>query len=324
MILYGLLAFLIILILWVIFPRTWSAINRDKPPVGYFIMPPGYIALLTGIEKLVNLNPEIPDDISEIKNIEYKNKDGKSLQIDLYKPDNLMDRAPLLVFIHGGAWKSGKRSDYLVYLVGFAKRGYVTATISYRLIEDRRYPACVEDINDAVDWFFNNGDLYGYDTSRIALIGGSAGAHLALLGAYGWRSPAYGKDSSTITQKSHRIKAVVDIYGPADFTTNYARNHPLIKDFIGKTFEEAPWLYKEASPLTYLDKFDPPTLIFHGTSDRLVPVSQSDELARKLDSLGVRNEYYRIPGWPHTMDIVKRVNDFCQLKMDSFFKKYLD
>ncbi|MBN2631992.1 MAG: alpha/beta hydrolase, partial [Bacteroidales bacterium] len=111
---------------------------------------------------------------------------GKSIQLDIYRPKNIVHPAPLLVFIHGGSWKSGKRSDYLVYLVDFAKRGYVTATVSYRLLKDRPYPACVEDISDALSWFYNNGENYGYDPDRIALIGGSAGAHLALLTAYGW------------------------------------------------------------------------------------------------------------------------------------------
>lgn len=127
-ILYGLVIILMLCILWILFPRTWSALNPDKPPMGYYLTPPAYLAIMTGLEKTVDLNPEIPQDIEEIKDIEYKNINGKSLQLDLYKPANLQDPAPLLVFIHGGGWKSGKRSDYLVYLVDFAKRGYVTAT----------------------------------------------------------------------------------------------------------------------------------------------------------------------------------------------------
>jgi len=323
-ILYGLLIIFILCCLLMVTPRIWSVIYPEKPPVGYHFMAPTFLATRVGLERLINRTPEVPEDIEEIKNIEYKNVNGKSLQLDFYKSKNSVESAPLLVFIHGGAWKQGKRSDYLVYLLSFAQKGYVTATVSYRLIRDAPYPACVEDITDAVNWFFKNGEKYGYDPDRIALIGGSAGAHLALLAAYGWKSREVIPDSLVNTDNHRRVKAVIDIYGPIDLTTEYSINHPLVTSFLAHSFKEAPELYREASPIQYLDKNDPPTMIMHGTSDRLVPISQSDLLKARMDSLGVPNVYYRFPLWPHTMDIVQRVNDFSQLKMTDFFEKYLN
>jgi acetyl esterase/lipase len=319
----GLLIIIVFISLLMVTPRVWSSLNSDKPPVGYHFVTPTYLAIWVGLEKLINKAPDIPSDIEEIKNIEYKNINGKSLQLDIYKPKNLSKAAPLLVFIHGGGWRGGVRSDYLVYLVAFAKKGYMTATVSYRLLKDGPYPACAEDITDAVRWFFVNGEKYGYDPDRIALIGGSAGGHLALLAAYGWKNPDVKNDSTTAGENSHRIKAVVDIYGPVDLTTEYSRNHSLVTSFLGHSFQEAPELFTQASPIHYLDKNDPPTMILHGTSDDLVPISQSDELKARLDSLGVPGVYYRVPLWPHTMDIIQRVNDFAQLKMGNFFEKYL-
>ena len=323
-ILYGLLIIVILIIMWLILPRTWSAMNPGKPPVGYYSTPVAYLALWVGLEDLVNLTPEVPQDVEEIKDIEYKNIDGKSLQLDIYRPKKTSTAPPLLVFIHGGSWKGGNRSDYLVYLIDFAERGFITATVSYRLLRDGPYPACIEDITDALDWLFKNGETYGYDTSRIALIGGSAGAHLALLAAYGWGCINELNDSITRPKDVYRVKAVVDIYGPADLTTEYARNHPLVTSFLAHSYEEAPWIFQEASPVHYLDKDDPPTLILQGTADRLVPAVQSDQLKEMLGELGVPCAYYRLPGWPHTMDIVQRVNDFCQLKMNEFFEQYLN
>jgi acetyl esterase/lipase len=317
--LLSILCLLLLIFIFLSIPRLWSVLNPDKPPLGYYFVAPVYFASWTGLEKIVNLTPEIPPDIREIKNIEYKNVNGKSLQLDMYIPENIQTPAPLLVFIHGGGWRSGNRSDYLVYLVDFARKGYITATVSYRLLADSCYPACAEDISDAVTWFFNNGQNYGYDPDRIALIGGSAGAHLALLTAYGWKNP----ESNVDSLRNHRIKAVVDIYGPYDMTTEYARNHSLVTSFIAHSFDDSPELYREASPRQYLSQGDPPTLILHGTSDELVPVSQSDSLAAKLNSLKIPYEYYRLPGWPHVMDIVKRVNVFTQAKMNLFFEQYL-
>jgi acetyl esterase/lipase len=322
-ILFSLLVLLILLFLLMITPRVWSALNPGKPPVGYHFIVADYLAVLTGLEELINKTPEIPADIEEFKNIEYKSIDGKSLQLDMYIPKNVKKPSPLLVFIHGGGWRSGNRADYLVYLVAFAKKGYITATVSYRLLKDGPYPACIEDISDAVSWFFNNGEKYGYDPDRIALIGGSAGGHLALLEAYGWQHPDINGDSLSLKTGNHRIKAVVDIYGPYDMTTEYARNHPTVTSFLMKSYEEAPELYLEASPKHYLDSGDPPTMILQGTSDELVPVSQSDSLAADLKRLGIPYVYCRVPLWPHTMDLVKRVNDYSQVQMNDFFGKYL-
>lgn len=304
-------------------PRVWSALNPGKPPVGYHYLAPTYLAIKLGLEEIINKTPAIPADIEEIKNIEYKNINGKSLQIDLYRPKNIVKSAPLLVFIHGGGWRSGKRSDYLVYLIAFAKKGYVTATVSYRLLKEAPYPACVDDITDAVQWFYKNGETYGYDPDRIALIGGSAGAHLALLAAYEWKKPNDSIENMAIPEMRHRIKAVVDIYGPIDLTTDYAQHQSLVTSFMAHSYKEAPDLYRAASPINYLDKSDPPTMILHGTSDDLVPISQSDLLKAKLDSLGVPCVYYKVPLWPHAMDVVQRVNDFSQLKMTDFFSRYL-
>jgi len=318
-----LLIVILLCCLLMVTPRIWSAINSDKPPVGYHYLAPTYLAIKIGLEEMINKTPAVPSDVEEIKNIEYKNINGKSLQLDLYKPRNLTKPAPLLVFIHGGGWSGGERADYLVYLVAFAKKGYVTATVSYRLLKEGPYPACAEDITDAVQWFYKNGGNYGYDPDRIALIGGSAGAHLALLAGYGWKKPGMNADSTVADTIHHQIKAVVDIYGPADLTTEYARNHSLVTSFLAFSYKEKPELYTDASPIHYLDKNDPPTMILHGTSDDLVPISQSDLLKARLDSLGIPNVYYRVPLWPHTMDIIQRVNDFSQLKMNDFFEKYL-
>jgi acetyl esterase/lipase len=322
-ILKGLLLVFLLFCLLMVTPQTLGFLFPEKPPVGYHFESLAYLAAGIGLEKLADLEPKIPETIEEIKDVEYKNVNGKSLQMDFYRPKNADGQLPLLVFIHGGSWKSGKRSDYLVYLTSFAEKGYITATVSYRLLRDSIYPAAVEDVTDAVEWLFENGENYGYDPDRIALIGGSAGAHLAMLAGYGWKNSRTDSGNPDDTSSGHRIKAVVDIYGPADLTTEYARNQRLVNAFIGHSYDENPELYREASPVSYLASSCPPTLIFHGTSDTLVPISQSDTLKSRLDALGVPCEYYRVPLWPHAMDIAKRVNDFSQKKMEAFFEKYL-
>jgi acetyl esterase/lipase len=299
-------------------PRTYSLLFPEKLPIGYHFLSTSYLAIGLGLEDVIDMRPEVPEDIVVIKNIDYKSIEGKSLQLDIYKPQSLKGPAPLLVFLHGGGWVKGDRADMLPLLLDFARRGYVTATVSYRL--GGPYPECVEDVSDAVNWFYTHRDEYGYDADRIALVGASAGAHLAMLAGYGWREQTTASDTA---KTSYRIKAVVNIFGPVDMTTSFARNHPMAISFMAKSYEEAPELYKEASPLEYVDENSPPTMIIQGTSDELVPNSQADQLKERLDSLGVPCVDYRFPLWPHAMILVQRVYDYCPQRMADFFDKYL-
>ncbi len=322
-VLIGFLLLLSVLIVLMLIPRIWSAANPKKAPMGYYYYPPTIAAIFTGLESLINKTPDIPENVEAFKNVEYKNINGRSLQMDFYRPIGMTKPAPLLVFIHGGGWRGGDRADYLVYLTHFAKLGYVTATVSYRFLKEAPYPACVNDIMDAVHFIFQNGEKYNYDPDRICLIGGSAGSHLAMLAAYGWKKQLSASDTIQQVVEKHKIKAVVEIYGPTDFTTEYARNHPTITGFLAHSYQEAPKLYVEASPITYVTKESPTTLILHGTRDMLVPISQAELLKHKMDSLGVVNVYCPVPGWPHKMDIVQRVNNYTKRVMGDFFEKYV-
>lgn len=299
-------------------PRAYGALYPEKKPLGYHYLWTSYLAIAVGLEDLIDTNPPVPEDVEAIRNVEYKNIDGQSLQLDIYKPKGLETEAPLLIFIHGGSWVKGHRKDMLPLLLDFADRGYVTATVSYRL---GSYPECVEDVSDAVNWFYDHGTEYSYDPDRIALIGASAGAHLAMMAGYGWENKKLNRDGA---EEPHRIKAVVNIFGPVDLTTAYARSRPTIISLLGKPYEEAPDLYLEASPLRYVDKNVPPTMTIHGTSDELVPNSQADQLNQRLDSAGIPHVDHRYPLWPHAMILVQRVYDHCTPEMNEFLDKYLN
>ena len=282
-----------------------------KPPRGYrsegFMKAAYAIRLL----KLIETEPAVPDNIEVRKNIVYKQVDSTSLQLDIYRLKSMKKEAPVLIFIHGGGWSKGERSDYLPYLLDYAQKGYVTVTVSYRLSGVAHFPAAVEDVQSAVQWIRAHAEEYLIDPDKIALIGGSAGGHLAMMVGYADESPG------------GRVQAVVNLYGPTDLSTEYARNRGECLSFLGTSYQERPELYEAASPRTHISRDDPPTLIFHGTIDALVPVSQSDSLHQWLDRTGVPNEYHRLKGWPHTMDLSTKVNDYCQYYMDAFLQLYL-
>jgi acetyl esterase/lipase len=299
----------------------------DTPPP----MPPGYasqndalVDVLSGKVEAISLQGEIPvpEGVVESKDIEYGKVGDRALLLNLYTPEKLEKPAPGLIFIHGGGWTSGNRNDYKYYTVRYAKRGFVVATISYRFAQEAHFPAALQDAKCAVRWMRENAEKYHVDPNHIGVIGGSAGGHLAMMVGYTPNVPEFEGDGGHAGVSS-RVQAVVNFYGPSELDSDAARKADVVKKFLGKTFEEDPEIFTKASPMHYLTKDAPPTLIFHGTIDELVPVAQSDRLAEKLKGLGVPCVYEKFPGWPHTMDLAVPVNKRCQYFMNRFFAQHL-
>lgn len=291
-----------------------------EPPEGYKSMRALEAAMLLNRIELVELDPAVPDHIEMIEGIIYRSVDGVDLALDVYRRKDLEQDAPALVFIHGGSWKSGDRNDYRPYLVQYADAGYITVTISYRLMQQAIFPAAAVDVSCALTWIGEHAAEHRIDPTRVVLIGGSAGGHLALLAGYTKAPELLCPDGASAHVK---IRGIVNFYGPSDLTTDFAIGHPVVEGFLGATYVEDPEVHRLASPVTHISSDDPPTLIFHGTIDETVPVNQSDLLASALEAAGVGVEYHRLDGWPHTMDLAKPVNDYCRYYLDRFLAAVL-
>lgn len=293
-----------------------------NPPAGYRSTDMLVLAYTTGQLDMIDMELPLPDSVELREGVEYGRGGDVPLKLDLYLPKNIEQPAPAVIFIHGGGWEAGQRQDYRYYCIKFAERGYVAATISYRLKDVALFPAAIEDAKCAVRWMRANAESLGADPNRIAVAGGSAGGHLSMMVGYSSEDASLEGDGGNAGVSS-RPQAVVDLYGPADLTTPYGRTHRTVTTYLGKSFDEAPELYEQGSPLYRISADDPPTLIFHGSIDDLVPITQSDRLAQALEEFGVEHEYHPLEGWPHTMDVVQVVNDFCMARMFEFLEKHL-
>lgn len=284
-----------------------------------------YNAAAQGQITILNLSDPItvPDTVIETTDIEYGRVDDRPLLLDLYRPREQSAPLPAIIFIHGGGWASGNKSDYKYYTVRFAQMGFVAATISYRFVDEAPFPACIEDAKCAVRWMRAHAEEYGIRPDAIAAAGGSAGGHLAMM-------LGYSSDCAELEGKggyedfSSAVQAVVNLYGPTDLSPVEFHHHPTLTAFFGgKSFEDAPESYLLASPMHHLDKTDPPTLVIHGTDDTVVPVSQADLLVAKLKDLGIFCDYLRLTGYPHTLDIILEANQFVRWHMYQFLKDHL-
>ena len=296
--------------------------KAPEVPDGYRSMNTLKLAYVFGRLDLIDENPVVPDNIKKYSNLIYKKVGSRSLKLDLCYAKNINGTAPLLVFIYSEAWKHGNKDKYLGYLIDFAKKGYVTVSLEYRKSKEAKFPAAVKDVKCAIKWLKLNAKKYHINPERIAVIGGSTGGYLAMMLAYTSDIPEF-ESGCNIKEVDSRVQLVVDLYGPPDLTNKYVIEKTDANEFIGKPYNQASGIYKKASPISYLTKDDPPTLIFHGTIDDIVPVELSDMLKSKLDKIGIPAEYHKMKGWPHFMEAGKKVNRYCQYYMNRYFEKYL-
>ncbi len=221
-------------------------------------------------------------------------------KLDVYLPDEGDGPFPVILSIHGGAFKFGDKGDNQVApMLEGLKRGYAVVSINYRLSGEALFPAQIYDVKTAVRWIRSNSRHYKFDPERIAAWGGSAGGHLAsMLGTSGNVKELEDLNQGNGNQSS-RVIAVVDWFGPTDFLKMDEQlmesgvKNPQVhsipdspeSELIGKNLTDAPDLVKFVNPETYISKDDPPFLIQHGLIDHLVPYQQSVNLSKKLESV---------------------------------------
>jgi acetyl esterase/lipase len=215
-------------------------------------------------------------------------------RMDIYLPSNRsFHSTKSIILIHGGGWNSGSKNDFTAYLDSFQKRmpDYAIFNINYRLVNGSNFfPTQELDVKSAVDFILENSLEYHVNKNKLVLLGASAGAHLALLQGYKYSNP--------------KVAAIIDFFGPTDLLTMFEKPwHPyvpfVLQMITGTTPSQNPAIYKESSPINYVNKHSSPTLILHGSKDQIVNVSQSKALKTKLDNAGVKNDLIIYPGKAH-------------------------
>jgi acetyl esterase/lipase len=239
-------------------------------------------------------------------NIPYAHDTLKKHLLDIYLPPTGKSSYPVVIWVHGGAWMSNDKYADMGYmkntLKGFIDSGYAVASIDYRWSTMAVFPAQIQDCNQAVEFLYQNAGKYKLDKNRFALIGFSAGGHLASL--LGLSNNKNVKDFYPDGKKpGFKIKLVLDFYGPSDLLTLKGND---IKDprnpitlLLGSMVADNTGKAKKASPVTYIDKNDPPFLIVQGEKDQSVNPDQSISLSQHLRDAGVKNDLIVVPNAPH-------------------------
>lgn len=250
-------------------------------------------------------------EVTTKTDIVFAEHDGVKLLGDLYLPKGL-DKAPVLVAVHGGGWQGGTRKNYITWGPYLARNGYAAFSIEYRLSKPgaKSYPGAVYDTKAAVQYVRANAPTLGVDPDRIGMIGDSAGAHLSALVALAGEEPQFASEyrSDPHASVSSKVKAVVGVYGVYDMLAQW--QHDLLsrpRDNIGEKFlgvaaHTNRKVFFEASPLSYatVDKNATRFLLVHGTDDDIVdPATQSTAFLNALKQAGFFVRTVVIPGAGH-------------------------
>jgi acetyl esterase/lipase len=228
--------------------------------------------------------------------------------LDLYRPD-VDGPVPVVLYLHGGAWKEGdKTADAKERLEAFASFGVAVASANYRLVPDATYPAQIHDAKAALRWLRANGAAHGLATDRLAVWGASAGAYLASMVAVTNDDDAWEGDVGEHRDQSSHVVAVVDWFGQSDLISNSTRSWLEEKLLaspveVGFLAAEDTTAYEsrahEASPLHRVTSSSPPFLIVHGDRDRITPISESIALHDRLVRAGAESTFVTLGNAGH-------------------------
>ena len=231
--------------------------------------------------------PVVPD-----KTVIMRHLESRPLSIDLFYPRSLpVEPLPVVVFIHGGGWSGGSRHQFFRHARELSDAGFLGACIEYRLSGEALFPAPVEDCSSAISYLNAHSTELNADVARIAVIGSSAGSHLAA--ALGAGCPVAGIDRAV-------VPFVVAIHGIFNLESMYREGATsLCTGFVGSAYDTSPDIWQAASPLFNVSNSSADFLMMHDPADTVVPFSQSQEMAKRLIDFGRNVCFHCTPGSGH-------------------------
>ena len=261
------------------------------------------------------------------KDIAYLDE-TRAEKVDVYLPPE-NHPAPAVLLIHGGGWTGGDKADKRGESISstLSAAGYAVFAINYQLAHKEgdtavwkgAWPQNVYDCKSALRFMRKEAKRFGIDPNRIAVMGESAGGHLALL----LGSTAHVDDlnhGGLYTDQRNTVKCIVDFYGVPDLTDSFLKG--LNGPFKGATEQETAANIRRASPVNYIDAKVPPMLIVHGTMDKTVPIETSQRLVDRLQQLGAIYQFVEVPGAGHSFNLQPKEMDLRPVVLD-FLKKFL-
>jgi acetyl esterase/lipase len=218
-----------------------------------------------------------------IRDIEYAKVEARVLKLDIHIPRGKL-RSPLIVWVHGGAWRSGSKAE--MPLGKLVEEGYAVASVDYRLSPEARFPAQIHDLKAAIRFLRGHSSQWRIPSKNILVAGDSAGGHLAALVGVSNGHPELEGEKGTDRVESSDVQGIMSFYGGANLTTILKQSTPhglsvrvpALELLLGGQPEDLPVLARLASPVFHVNRRSPPLLLLHGDQDPQMPINQALEL----------------------------------------------
>lgn len=265
---------------------------KDNPPASKDVT-----SLLTPMESM------------DFKDIVYKNTNNVPLALDIYGPRKKLSKgSPVILYVHGGSWVYGDKNipqAISPLFDAFRDEGFTIISTSYELIRKTvNFDKQASDVKDTLRWIYKNKDVYGFNTDEIGIVGTSSGAHLSLLCAYS--SDDDFKGDTTLSNYPSKVKYVIDFFGPTDLTSlDMTRAGSDLNNAI-KSTKNTEEIMKKYSPINYVKKGLPETLIIHSKKDEVVPFSNSTLLYDKSKEYNNKVDFLTLENSGHDLSDVNR------------------
>jgi acetyl esterase/lipase len=238
-----------------------------------------------------------PESYTKKLDVTYTQTKDWQGKADLYFNLNSTKPTPIIINIHGGGWNKGVKESQSGFNT-FFKAGFAVANMEYRLSPQAKAPAAIEDTRCMLIYIINHAKELNIDPTKIVIMGGSAGGHLALMG--GLLGNDHRFDANCNSTENIKVAAIIDKYGITDvydWTFGKLKSKSAF-EWLGVKVADEDFI-KSVSPINYITKNSPPIFIVHGDADPTVPYQQSVDLYKKLQKNGIKSEFITLEGGLH-------------------------
>ena len=253
------------------------------------------------IETLGELTDYYVTNSMDIRGLKYKKSESNDVFLDIYRSEIEDKPSPIILYVHGGSWIYGDNGIPIglePIIKSFNKKGYTIISVSYELLkEDTPIENPIKDVKDAIRWIYKNKDTYNFDTENIGILGISSGAHLGLMASYSKDDDFIG--DTDLSKYPSKVSYIIDVFGPTDLSSlDISSVGSEYKDEIEDLLKSTINL-NNYSPINYINKSSPSTLIIHSKTDEIVPYENAKNLYIELINKDVNTKLLTLNSGSH-------------------------